>query len=221
MTFLPIFAIWVPSVSWARVYLGVHYPSDTLVGGLVGLVCCVIGEAIGGAIRDTCLPCSTLECYAYNASSDCIIGSDGRGGGNFSLVGFFDGTTGGDDSTCYKFDVALVATAIVVAIFLLAVSPCVAFFTKSANVLGMIFPAIVFHITMLCKPASLLTTRTRPAALHVPNVTGAEHEEGTIHIAIASVFGLLLASVYVANKFCGPTVHCDDIAVNGVPVRVL
>ena len=175
-------------------YLGVHYPSDTLVGGLVGLLCCVIGEEIGSAIRNTCLPCSTLECYAYNAS-DCVIGPDWNG--SSSVAGFFDGTIG--DPTCYKFDIALVATAAVAAIFLLAVSPCVAFFTKSANVLGMIFPAIVFHLTMLCKPASLLTARTRPAALHVPNVTGAEHEEGTIHIIIASVFGLLLASVCVED----------------------
>ncbi len=36
------FILWAMIVSYSRVYLGVHYPSDVLVGGLLGCVLCLV-----------------------------------------------------------------------------------------------------------------------------------------------------------------------------------
>ncbi len=93
-----------------------------------------------------------------------------------------------------SYGVAGVSLAVLVAVFLLAILPCIAFFTKSANVLGMVFPAIFFHVTMLCKPATLGVRHN--AALPPPNITDTHTGLGAVHIAVASMFGLLLAGVY-------------------------
>ncbi len=66
-------------MSWSRVYLGVHYPSDCFAGALVGLVCCAIGEAIAVVVRNTCLPCYTFQCVTHTgARSD---NTEGAGSG--------------------------------------------------------------------------------------------------------------------------------------------
>jgi undecaprenyl-diphosphatase len=43
--FIPfIFLLWAASISFAQVYVGVHYPSDVIVGGLIGVL---IGFGMG------------------------------------------------------------------------------------------------------------------------------------------------------------------------------
>ena len=39
---LPILLLWAGTISIAQVYVGVHYPADITVGGLLGLVCALL-----------------------------------------------------------------------------------------------------------------------------------------------------------------------------------
>jgi len=165
-------------VAWSRVYLGVHYPSDCTFGAFLGLACCAIGEFAGKALRNLCLPCSTYQCYAN--ATDCALAVLPNEPWDFR---------------CYKYGLAAISALVLFVIFLLAIVPRVAFFTKSANVLGMVFPAIVFHLTMLCKPLAVVQTVV-PTALAPPNITDEHVGRGEIHIVAASCFGILLVGVY-------------------------
>ena len=54
---------WLPMD--ARINLGVHYPSDAIIGGLVGLLYCFIGTGIYKLVVSGCGSCShpTNACY--------------------------------------------------------------------------------------------------------------------------------------------------------------
>jgi undecaprenyl-diphosphatase len=47
--------LWAVLVGYSRIYLGVHYPGDILVGGVVGMICAagcfVLYRKISGAIE--------------------------------------------------------------------------------------------------------------------------------------------------------------------------
>jgi undecaprenyl-diphosphatase len=39
---LPVLLVWAIAVAWSRVRLGVHFPLDVLVGGLLGVACAAV-----------------------------------------------------------------------------------------------------------------------------------------------------------------------------------
>jgi len=44
--------LWATLVSYTRIYLGVHYPADIVVGGLVGILCGWISFKLFGRLRE-------------------------------------------------------------------------------------------------------------------------------------------------------------------------
>lgn len=43
--------LWAALMTYTRIYLGVHYPSDVIVGGLIGVVCGWVGFKLSLAVR--------------------------------------------------------------------------------------------------------------------------------------------------------------------------
>jgi len=129
---------WMPLVvisavllsSFARVNLGVHYPSDCIAGFVQGMVVCVIGTALWHADSLGCESCFSGKCYS-SPRSDTLISRDNIGRLNFLAV-----VVGGI--------VALVITIISI------VKP-IDFWQKCDRVYGMLLPGILFQVTFLCK----------------------------------------------------------------------
>eukprot|EP01133_Synstelium_polycarpum_P014972 gene14972-17703_t len=135
----PIFQWWMPFLfifmvlasSFARINLGVHYPSDCVGGIIQGILVCVIGTGLRKADIMGCKSCWDNSCYA--PSSAYTLSFDTLGRLNFIMLA------------------VLLILCIVIPV--VSVMKPVDFWSKCDRVYGMLFPAIAFQLLMLCPRA--------------------------------------------------------------------
>lgn len=142
LLWLAIAALLVPLASFARINLGVHYPSDCVVGGLVGIVVCAVGTALSWAETQGCSSCRTAKCYAMESAGEEAISWKS-----------LDRVAWGVVAGCAA--ASLAATV-------LAVAPPLRFWNKCAHVGGVTLGCLTFHLAFLCKEASANGLRALP-----------------------------------------------------------
>lgn len=131
------FAWWMPLLfvgsallaSLARVSLGVHYPSDCLLGVVQGGV--IVALSLGAFHVDAigCESCATGKCYS-TAGATALRWATLWGRLNYLMLGLALGIT------------ALIAVA--------AIVRPLEFWVKADRIYGMLFPCLVFQLVFLC-----------------------------------------------------------------------
>jgi membrane-associated phospholipid phosphatase len=139
LLWLAIAAVLVPLAAFARINLGVHYPSDTVAGAILGVAICVAGTALSWVEDLGCASCRTGECYATAAAA----GDEGAGDAiSWSAMA---SVSWGLVAACALASLALT---------LVAIAPPLRFWNKCAHVGGVTLGCLSFHLTFLCKQAS-------------------------------------------------------------------
>eukprot|EP01113_Clastostelium_recurvatum_P030077 TRINITY_DN3645_c0_g1_i1.p1 TRINITY_DN3645_c0_g1~~TRINITY_DN3645_c0_g1_i1.p1 ORF type:complete len:412 (+),score=55.92 TRINITY_DN3645_c0_g1_i1:178-1413(+) len=131
---------WMPIVclvivllsSFARINLGVHYPSDCLAGLIQGIIVCVIGTGVWRADILGCSSCHDSKCYA--SDDEHALTPHQMGHANWYLFGAI-------------IIVSMVVTA------LAQIKP-MEWWTKCDRVLGTLLPPMLFQLFFLCPEAS-------------------------------------------------------------------
>lgn len=126
MPFLFVFAILLSS--FARINLGVHYPSDCVAGFLQGLLVCLIGTGFWMGDTVGCSSCKNLGCYSHFPDHTITFN-------NLSHINIF---------------MVLLIIAFSVLIPLVSVMKPIDFWNKCDRVYGMLFPGIAFQLLFLC-----------------------------------------------------------------------
>jgi len=139
----------------ARINLGVHYPSDTIVGGILGVVYCFIGTGFHTLNVNGCRSCKTQACYGVPAT-EAVPEPD---------VAVISSSTL-DDASVGMFFVGSTISAI---IYVICVEPPVNFWKKCDLVFGVLLACIVFQATFLCpglaSPVTALPVPPSPKVL--------------------------------------------------------
>ncbi|GAM21850.1 hypothetical protein SAMD00019534_050250 [Acytostelium subglobosum LB1] len=134
-----LFIVMIALSSFARINLGVHYPSDCAAGVLQGALVCLIGTGLRSLDISGCRSCWDGACYASTPS--CVL--------SFSTLG--------------RLNFVMMAVLIVICIVIPIVSVMkpVDFWSKCDRVYGMLFPSVCFQLLFLC-PRSYSTNASLP-----------------------------------------------------------
>jgi len=127
--------------SFARINMGVHYPSDCIIGLFQGILVCVIGTMLWHADVVGCDSCFVSKCYSSNGSLNVITRA------NWERITFVTMGVG----VVVSFIIAIVSV----------VKPF-DFWGKCDRVYGMLLPGMLFQITFLCRKASGTTLFVPP-----------------------------------------------------------
>lgn len=119
--------------SFARINLGVHYPSDCVGGLIQGLVICLIGTGLWRTDILGCESCHARRCYAHSPETEISLKS-GVGRLNIWL--------------------AIIVVAFILGVPALSVMKPLDFWNKCDRVYGMLLPGIAFQLLMLCPHSS-------------------------------------------------------------------
>ncbi|KAL0234752.1 hypothetical protein PCE1_001788 [Barthelona sp. PCE] len=192
---IPIIVVAVIFLSgWARVQLGVHYPSDCLVGGLLGIVCVGIAYLLHEQEVFLCLDCTDGSCYSPDPAHTITWKAIGR-----ANWGIFTGIT----------------VLGLILVFFFSLRPLKLWF-KSHCIIGMLTPVFCFNIGFLCP---LLPN---PCSLHNPgdNPTFGDFLAGTIVASITAAFGMWSASRLKDPSSSATIIEVDndesfDLSVDG------
>jgi len=138
MPLLAIFAVILSS--FARVHMGVHYPSDCVIGLIQGILVCIFGTLLWHANTIGCASCFTDNCYSLPTTPEGLTKENLKNFNFYSLI--------------VSSVVALVITAVSV------VKP-IDFWDKCDRVYGMLLPGVVFQITFLC-PSTMHSSLPHP-----------------------------------------------------------
>ncbi|KAN0009240.1 hypothetical protein ACTFIU_006515 [Dictyostelium citrinum] len=132
--------------SFARINLGVHYPSDCVGGVIQGTLVCVIGTAFRKIDILGCRSCWDEMCYAsINSAQEITFSHLNRL--NFIML------------------VALLLIFLVIPI--VSVMKPVDFWSKCDRVYGMLFPAVAFQLLLLCPSSYRLNgSLSKPSTPH-------------------------------------------------------
>jgi undecaprenyl-diphosphatase len=117
--------------SFARINLGVHYPSDCLAGAVLGGVVCALGSLLHHADVLGCTSCSRGECYTAGDSPRALTAGHLERVNVPLLLGFTMG--------------ALAAVGG-------AVLPPLRFWGKAHHVFGTLLACVAFQLCFLCPP---------------------------------------------------------------------
>jgi len=128
---MPVFFMGSVLIStFARINLGVHYPSDCIAGFVQGLVVCAIGTGFWKVDVLGCTSCREKECYS-NPDNQIDLRNLGRM--NFMML------------------IAVFILCFVVP-FVSVVKP-IDFWAKCDRVYGILFPGVTFQLLFLCPSA--------------------------------------------------------------------
>jgi len=127
MPVLIIFAILLSS--FARINLGVHYPTDCVAGVLQGILICTIGTALWKTDILGCESCHKQKCYAGSPGAAITISS------GFAKLNWW---------------LAVVVFGICVGIPIISVMKPIDFWNKCDRVYGMLLPCVAFQVLFLC-----------------------------------------------------------------------
>jgi membrane-associated phospholipid phosphatase len=127
---MPVFFILVVVLtSFARINLGVHYPSDCIAGLVQGVIVCLIGTALWRTDIFGCESCHAMHCYATNPAAEITMHS------GFMRINWW---------------LVVVVVAFILGVPLLSVVKPIDFWSKCDRVYAMLLPAIAFQLIMLC-----------------------------------------------------------------------
>ncbi|GAM19832.1 hypothetical protein SAMD00019534_030070 [Acytostelium subglobosum LB1] len=134
-----VFRWWMPllfigmilATSFARINLGVHYPSDCLLGVLQGTIVCLVGTGLRSLDILGCWSCWDNGCYSTSPATTLEFSTLGRL--NFIML------------SC------LIILCVLIPI--VTVMKPVDFWSKCDRVYGMLFPSIFFQLLFLCPKA--------------------------------------------------------------------
>jgi hypothetical protein len=118
------------AISFARVNLGVHYPTDCIGGILLGLAVIFVGIGIRTGDVAACGDCSSGGCYSTPENPDSEISASSLNKINFVRFGISIGLS------------ILVGVAFIV--------PPIQFWTKFIRVYGVLLPSLLFRLTFIC-----------------------------------------------------------------------
>jgi len=128
-----LFLVAIFLASFARINLGVHYPSDCVGGLLQGLFVCLMGTLLWKTDILGCSSCHSGRCYSSSDSTDISLEA-GPSHMNWWL--------------------AAVMAGVAVAVPTISVAKPIDFWAKCDRVYGMLLPGIVFQALMLCPDSS-------------------------------------------------------------------
>jgi len=129
-----LFIIMAFLTSFARIFLGVHYPSDCILGAIQGVLICLLGSLLWGAALLGCSSCHDNECYSDFGSDEQLTAYNLK---DMSLIPFF-----------IVILVSFIATV-------LAVIKPINFWRKCDRSLGLLLPCVAFQVGFLCPNGSL------------------------------------------------------------------
>jgi len=115
--------------SFARINLGVHYPSDCLGGLVQGIIVCILGTLLWKTDILGCESCHDRRCYARTPENEITLSSG---------------------VTRLNWWLAIVALAVILGVPLLSVAKPIDFWSKCDRVYGMLLPGIAFQLLLLC-----------------------------------------------------------------------
>jgi len=124
-----LFVLAVFFTSFARINLGVHYPSDCVGGLLQGIIVCLIGTGLWRTDILGCESCHEMRCYA--TTKDTIISMHS----SFMRINWW---------------LVLVVVAFILGVPILSVIKPIDFWSKCDRVYAMLLPGIAFQLIMLC-----------------------------------------------------------------------
>ena len=142
MPFLIIFATLLSS--FARINMGVHYPSDCVAGFIQGIFVCAIGTVLWQLDSLGCSSCLDGSCYSDLNSVHSLTKQ--YFASRFNWLGLFL--------------ILLISSAITA----LSIIKPINFWAKCDRVYGMLFPGIAFQLTCLC-PSMSDSSLPRPASI--------------------------------------------------------
>jgi len=128
-----LFIVVILGSTFARVYLGAHYPSDCLFGAVEGILICAIGTVIWELDALGCTSCKDGKCYSPSGSDTQLTYRN--------LV----------DMSLWPF-VAVVGASLIVTV--LAVMKPIHFWRKCDRALGLLLPCAAFQVGFLCPNGS-------------------------------------------------------------------
>eukprot|EP01112_Ceratiomyxa_fruticulosa_P000969 TRINITY_DN1091_c0_g1_i1.p1 TRINITY_DN1091_c0_g1~~TRINITY_DN1091_c0_g1_i1.p1 ORF type:complete len:411 (+),score=38.69 TRINITY_DN1091_c0_g1_i1:211-1443(+) len=149
--------------SFARVNLGVHYPTDCIAGFLQGIIVCLIGTGIWKTDIIGCSSCREGLCYATELEH---------------TISF---------KQLYNVNWGVFVGTIIITVVVTMISQVkpIEYWSKCIRVYGMLFPAILFQILFLCPEASHNSSSI--VAPHSPRWY--TYFVGLIIAGLATVFG--------------------------------
>eukprot|EP01119_Soliformovum_irregulare_P012729 TRINITY_DN3326_c0_g1_i1.p1 TRINITY_DN3326_c0_g1~~TRINITY_DN3326_c0_g1_i1.p1 ORF type:complete len:398 (-),score=62.20 TRINITY_DN3326_c0_g1_i1:22-1215(-) len=127
--------------SFARINMGVHYPSDCLAGFLQAILVCVVGTALWHVDTLGCASCFTDACYSPVGSPLEIDGAHLHRINWLSLG---------------------IGIAVSILIYIVSVVKPIDFWGKCNRVYGMLFPGVLFQVVFLCGRTSVTSLAPPP-----------------------------------------------------------
>eukprot|EP01118_Nematostelium_gracile_P003170 TRINITY_DN13603_c0_g1_i1.p1 TRINITY_DN13603_c0_g1~~TRINITY_DN13603_c0_g1_i1.p1 ORF type:complete len:372 (+),score=43.36 TRINITY_DN13603_c0_g1_i1:123-1238(+) len=116
--------------SFARVNMGVHYPTDCIIGFIQGVVVCVSGTFLWHVNAIGCESCFSAQCYSLHGTTS-IIDKDHLFRINWITFG--------------------IGLIICFAIVVISVVKPIDFWAKCDRVYGILLPGLLFKVTFICK----------------------------------------------------------------------